>query len=137
MSHPVVGVKICGVTCVDDALACAAAGADWIGLNFHPGSPRFDPAGSSRGDHRAPFPPSVSAVGVFVDRPAAEVADIAEQLGLTHRSVARTANHRKTSSHSVICRLIRAFRLKQASDWSGVTDYLAGRRRSVACPTRS
>ena len=28
------------MTTVDEALACAEAGADWIGLNFHPASPR-------------------------------------------------------------------------------------------------
>jgi phosphoribosylanthranilate isomerase len=33
-------VKICGLTRVDDAIACAALGVDAIGLNLWPGSPR-------------------------------------------------------------------------------------------------
>lgn len=33
-------VKICGVTSVDDAVFCARAGADMIGLNIWPESPR-------------------------------------------------------------------------------------------------
>jgi len=33
-------VKICGVTSVDDALACASAGADAIGINLVASSPR-------------------------------------------------------------------------------------------------
>ena len=35
-----VKIKVCGLTSVADALACAGAGADWLGLNFHPASPR-------------------------------------------------------------------------------------------------
>ena len=33
-------IKICGVTCPADAGAVGAAGADAIGLVFHPASPR-------------------------------------------------------------------------------------------------
>lgn len=33
--------KICGITRVDDAHLCVAAGADAIGINFYPGSKRF------------------------------------------------------------------------------------------------
>ena len=118
-----VAVKICGVTRVDDALACAAMRVDWIGLNFHPGSPRFiDPVQAAT--IMSALPGSVTAVGVFVDRPAGEVADLAERLGLT---VVQLHGHEPPEDLLVLRNLqvVRAFRLKSASDWSGVSDYLA------------
>lgn len=36
-----VRIKICGVTTPEDAVAAVEAGADLVGLNFVPGSPRF------------------------------------------------------------------------------------------------
>ena len=100
---PVVGVKICGLTCVEDALACAEAGVDWIGLNFHPGSPRFiEPARAAA--IIGVLPASVSAVGVFVDRPAAEVAEIAERPRSQDRSAARTGTAGRPPRTRVIFR---------------------------------
>ena len=38
-AHP--QVKVCGLTLVQEAIACAELGADAIGLVFYPASPRF------------------------------------------------------------------------------------------------
>jgi phosphoribosylanthranilate isomerase len=68
-----VRVKICGVTRQQDALAAVAAGADAIGLNFHPPSARFVSVERAV-SIAAVVPPFVSLVGLFVDAPAAAVA---------------------------------------------------------------
>jgi len=40
--------KICGLNSVEQVAACAAAGADYIGLNFFPKSPRYVDAAQAR-----------------------------------------------------------------------------------------
>src|SRR5271165_3843019 len=76
-----VRVKICGLTRVDEAVACLQAGADYIGLNFHPGSRRFVDLSQAKQIIQAIYRPA-QAVGLFVNRPASEVASVADQLGL-------------------------------------------------------
>lgn len=74
-----VKVKICGVRRVDDARAAADAGADWLGLNFHAPSPRCVDLETAAAIAAAV---DVPLVGVFVDRPRAEVEAVAARLGL-------------------------------------------------------
>ena len=65
-------VKVCGLTESGTPWPVAEAGADWIGLNFHPPSPRsVDPETTAP---RSPRPSSArpTAVGLFVDRPIDE-----------------------------------------------------------------
>lgn len=67
-----VRVKICGVTTPEDALLAAAVGADAIGLNFHPPSPRAIDLAMATAIARA-LPPFITKVGVFVDPDARRV----------------------------------------------------------------
>ncbi|MCS7239238.1 MAG: phosphoribosylanthranilate isomerase [Thermoguttaceae bacterium] len=78
-------VKICGVTCPEDALLVARAGADAIGLNFYPGSPRFVTFEQARqvvGAVRAGPGVSVNFVGIFVNSAPSEIAAYVAELGL-------------------------------------------------------
>jgi phosphoribosylanthranilate isomerase len=74
-------VKICGITSLDDALWAAEAGADALGLNFVPGTPRYvTPAAAAA--IVAGLPPFVCPVGVFWDHAPAQVAAIVDECGL-------------------------------------------------------
>jgi phosphoribosylanthranilate isomerase len=74
-------IKICGVTTPEDARLAAEAGADAVGLNFYPKSPRFVAPQAAAELVRA-LPPFASVVGVFVGTPLRQVCAIAYQLGL-------------------------------------------------------
>lgn len=74
-------VKICGITNAADARDAADAGADALGFNFWPRSPRFVPE-AARLDLLRSIPSGVLKVGVFVDTAAAEMDRIATELGL-------------------------------------------------------
>ena len=74
-------VKICGVCTPEDARAAVAAGADFLGLNFHPESPRHVDAERARAIAEAV--PGTALVGVFVDAARARVEEIAARVGLS------------------------------------------------------
>lgn len=83
-SEPFTRIKICGITTLHDARIAAGAGADMLGFNFYPPSPRYLPPEACRtitdalreemGD-RCPL-----LVGVFVNEPDAQT--ILKQAGL-------------------------------------------------------
>src|SRR3954470_15393619 len=78
--HPL-RVKICGVTTPADVAACAAAGADAVGINFHPGSKRYVDPRAVQPLLRS-IPPLLAGVGVFVGLPFRQITALAYQLGL-------------------------------------------------------
>ena len=77
-------IKICGITNMEAALAAVGAGADLLGFNFHPGSPRYiNPmACAAISAEMTRLAPRVMRVGVFVNRPPAEVREVMELCGL-------------------------------------------------------
>jgi len=75
-------VKICGLTRVDEAVGCAALGADAIGLVFFPRSPRFVTDEQARAIVLA-LPPGVAKVGVFVNEDFPTIMRKVNECGLT------------------------------------------------------
>mgnify|MGYP001344781371 CR=1 FL=1 len=67
-----VRAKICGITRVEDGLACARHGADAIGLVFYPPSPRHVTLEQAHEIARS-LPPFVTTVALFVNPLVAEV----------------------------------------------------------------
>ena len=76
-----VRVKICGVTCVTDALLAVECGADLIGLNFYPPSPRYVTLPTAQAI-RAVIPTHIQCVGVFVNAADEDITALVEQLRL-------------------------------------------------------
>jgi phosphoribosylanthranilate isomerase len=76
-------IKICGVTLPDDAARAAAAGVDFIGLNFWPRSKRYvQPERAPMLAAAARGAGTPKLVGVFVDPEPDEVLEIAKAADL-------------------------------------------------------
>ena len=77
-------IKICGIKTVDDALAAMDAGADMLGFNFYPKSPRHITVGQCR-DIMSVMRKygQLVYVGVFVNASVAEVRAAMETCALT------------------------------------------------------
>lgn len=76
--------KICGIKTLNDALAAIDAGADYLGFNFYPKSPRFvgkqtcgEITAILKREH-----PHIKLVGVFVNLSVEEVKGILETCSL-------------------------------------------------------
>lgn len=77
-------IKICGITRMEDALAAAEYGADWLGFIFFHGSPRNIAAEKAREiiDEVRRAHPRIKAVGVFVKPSLQEVKGVVDATGI-------------------------------------------------------
>ncbi len=73
--------KICGITRIEDALAAAEAGADAIGLEFYPKSPRAVTVLQARAIIAA-LPPFITTVGLFVNASRCELNETLDAVAL-------------------------------------------------------
>jgi len=116
-----VKVKICGVTNARDANMAVAAGADVLGFNFFPASPRYvDPQRAAA--IRMSLPPFVSTVGVFVDAPVYKVRETMEVCGLDYAQLHGRESPIMVARLSEL-RLIKALRVRDEHDVANLGKY--------------
>src|SRR5690242_16894693 len=111
-------VKICGITSVEDALAAVRSGADALGFNFYPRSPRCLSQERAAEIVRG-LPPFVERVALFVNETFDHMRALAERIG----RVNTLQYHAETPP---LCpadtnRYIPAFRVKDADSLKTIT----------------
>lgn len=116
----VIRVKICGITCREDAEAAVEAGAHALGFVFYPPSPRYVSA-SDAASIIADLPPFVTAVGLFVNRPRQEVEAAVAISGI---HVIQLHGHERPQMCVGYSRpVIKAFRFSAESPLPSLSDY--------------
>ncbi len=76
-------VKICGLTNLEDTMDAIELGADFLGFNFYPDSPRYIEPPRAKEIFRE-IPGAVAKVGIFVNADFQTVVDMAIELELDY-----------------------------------------------------
>ena len=119
----VVKVKICGITNIEDAFDAVELGADLLGFNFYPKSPRYiDPDRTlAIIDH---LPTYIDTVGVFVNPTVEEMKDMVERSFLNWVQLHGDESPEFCESLDWIgARIIKAIRVKSAEQIDDVQQY--------------
>ncbi len=124
--HSMFRIKICGITRTSDAIAAVNAGADAIGLNFYPGSKRYVSSELAR-DLANSVGHGVAKVGVFVNCPVVEIAEIAKTAGLNWVQLHGDEPPEILNQIDAQFRILRAYRVRQADLAPVVADLAACR----------
>src|SRR5438046_2617438 len=126
-----VRIKICGITNAADAQDAARLGADFLGLNFYGGSPRYVPADTAAAILQN-LPPSIEAVGLFVNENSAAIRAIVDRLGAL-RAI-QWHGEAPPLSTEMPCKLVAAFAVGDAGDLDAINRYLDRCRDANALP---
>ena len=115
-------VKVCGITNLDDALACVRAGAEMLGFNFYKASPRYIAPEDAR-RIIAKVPSEIQSVGIFVNEKSPEevarLADLARVAAIQLHGDETPDYCRALSERFVIraLRVGREFKPEQAAEY--------------------
>ncbi|HXY25857.1 MAG TPA: phosphoribosylanthranilate isomerase [Candidatus Acidoferrum sp.] len=124
-----VQVKICGITNAADALASVEAGANLLGFNFYPQSPR-EISEAAAAKIRAQLPKRVKVVGIFVNRLPADVITLRQSVALDFVQLHGDEPPEAVAELARSAHVIKAFRLETdfplatLDEYPGVFAYL-------------
>ena len=119
----IVKVKICGLTNYDDAVAAMDMGADLLGFNFYPKSPRYLPPEAAAAIIRK-LPAFVDTAGVFVNASLDEIRRTIDLCCLNWVQLHGDETPEFCRSlNSVNVRTMKALRVKDASDIKNAEEF--------------
>jgi phosphoribosylanthranilate isomerase len=113
-------IKVCGITCQEDARAAVAAGADGLGFIFVEQSPRLVEPETVRAI-TGELPPFVSRVGVFLDE---EIEVIQEIIHYCRLSLVQLHGIESPEyCRKISCQVIKSFSVQAGSDKEELAAY--------------
>jgi len=119
----IVKVKICGITNYEDAKAALDMGADLLGFNFYPKSPRFIPPDKAV-EIINRLPAFIDLAGIFVNASIDQIHEIKDLCSLDWVQLHGDESPqfcRELFSHNV--KVMKALRVKEQADIKKADDY--------------
>jgi len=124
-----VKVKVCGITNLDDAIKAVELGADFLGFNFYPPSPRYISPEKAR-TILVQAPPQIGKVALFVNEPKEKIREVLAcgVLGDGRQAFSGLQFHGDESGE--YCggwelEIIKAFRVRDRESLSGMVGFPA------------
>ena len=122
-------VKVCGITNLADAEKALELGADALGFNFYPPSPRYIGPGDARAVLQR-LPETACNIAVFVNEAKEKVREILAQGELADGRLAYSALQFHGEESQEYCRgwsmqVIKAFRVKEKKSLEGMEQFPA------------
>jgi phosphoribosylanthranilate isomerase len=114
-------IKICGITNIDDALMAIDAGADALGFNFVPGTPRYLKDTKAAAKIIEQLPPFITTVGLFVNAAPEVIQATADECHLDMLQL--HGDESPQFCNALNRRFIKAVRVKDESSFSHLSDY--------------
>jgi phosphoribosylanthranilate isomerase len=124
-----VKVKVCGITNIQDALKAVELGADLLGFNFYPPSPRYVQPEKAR-TILSELLPGIENVALFVNEPKEKVREVLCCGRLEDGRQAFSALQFHGEESAAYCggwelKIIKAFRVRDRESLSGIEGFPA------------
>jgi phosphoribosylanthranilate isomerase len=117
-----VKIKVCGITNLEDAIRAVELGADFLGFNFYPPSPRYI-APEKAGTIASEVPSQVGKVALFVNEPKKNINRIID--GQSFSGVQFHGEESAEYCRGWALKVIKAFRVRDRESLAGIDGFPA------------